>query len=131
MLLQLDLLKRLGWRVRLDFVKEVAPSYSLLFSPPSAPATPRHSAEPSEPAGTTSPPAATLPGPLPGAPAPLRSVREAWVQRMECLCAGIAQKAAAMAAHAAVQLAGESGEAAEEEEAEPFTPAPPKRQRLY
>ena len=135
-LLQLDLLKRLGWQVRLDFRREVAPCRDLLFRHPIAPATP-HAAPAAAAAPLPLSPATPLSSDrgagLAAGPAvpPARSAREAWVLRMEGLCAEVAHAAAAARAQAALEaiLQGNNGGEGEEE-GEPFTPAAAKRPRL-
>lgn len=109
-LVQVDLLKRLDWRLRLDLAREVGPCRDLLFRPPHGPSGPSpHAAAGAAPHGA-------------------RSVREEWVARMEALCAEIRGRAAALEPHPSSSHTTESAE--EEEEEEPITPAPPKRQRV-
>jgi hypothetical protein len=104
--MQLDLLKRLSWRVRLDFEREVVPCKALLFPPPepAAPALfdPRmpfpasgSGATPAPGLGLTSAAQHSTPSPGYGGPTGMGQ----WCSLpMEMLCSGIEGHAAALAA---------------------------------
>ncbi|GAB4816658.1 hypothetical protein N2152v2_003704 [Parachlorella kessleri] len=135
---QMDVLKRLDWRVRLDFAREVRPCWQLLFRLPSAPTTPhagpRGPAASACPAGSAwtpvaaSAPAATQPAnsaaglagaagtpastsPAGGCPTTVAAVREGWVQQVEVLSSKVSRAAQAARAAAAAAAAGRAARA--------------------